>query len=341
MTEPTTPRACDVCKAEGVSLKQVGLYSWQCTPCRKETMRRLSLAGVAKRAARKAEMDRLRGGKSAAQARKEKWAKQMEERKAAAMARKERQRLRREAERLERERLMAARKKDIEELASIGLPPLSRQILRPHTWLGWFRRRLFLEGRVEEFESMCRGLLDGKVFTHKGQVVAYVAKKYFNYVSMEREQEICKEIETDADGKYGEQLRAAVLEGAEIADENFEERYMAREPVVGDDTFFSAHHWAFTNWVRYIRKGHEGGMEVDQERLFNDAPDPAAIGLVYFASQDLKSFLAQCTKVLQKISEEPEKPSAKVEAQAVAAVDTGAAALSKVAEALSGKAVSQ
>jgi hypothetical protein len=44
---------------------------------------------------------------------------------------------------------------------------------------------------------------------------------------------------------------------------------------------------------------------------------------------------------LQKISEEPEKPSAKVEAQAVAAVDTGAAALSKVAEALSGKAVSQ
>lgn len=181
----------------------------------------------------------------------------------------------------------------------------------PRTAGQWFIRRIFLEGKEEEFRQL-RNMLYRKETNNYGATFWIVAKQFFGYESKEAEIARCEELESEL--YLASQLRAKQLKEREEKRKHMQEL----APQKDSTTYYEAVKWAFENWPLYLERTSGGGYQPrDEEKLRKECPSPGAYGLILYARDNPKEFQNLCTKVLGKIDvleREAEASETKVDA---------------------------
>ena len=162
-------------------------------------------------------------------------------------------------------------------------------------------RRLYLEGRLDEFIDMRRFIHFAmpKEKQNWGATFWRVARQYFDFESVESEKRKCHELE--------ESLLVPHMWRASLLNQQTE-RMQAMAEKSTEASYAEEIRWAFQNWPRFLKRKEGGGYKlVNAEELDKEAPSLGAVGLIQYAEQNLNQFQQLCAKVMAKVVEGTEE----------------------------------
>lgn len=168
-----------------------------------------------------------------------------------------------------------------------------QRAMNPKRSPDWFLRRVYLEGRLDDFLGFQNQMIEsGVADTWKRAFWPAAQNEIFNYSDVEGEKEKCRVLEALDKKNRSEELMARKRRS--------EEKHEYDENV----SYFDSVKWAFENWPTYVSKRGDENVIINEAAMRRSAPSRGAVGMIQFACDNLKEFQALCARVLSKNQQE-------------------------------------
>jgi len=170
------------------------------------------------------------------------------------------------------------------------------QATKPTNRRQWFLRRVYLEGRLDDFIALRRQLIkSGVAKDFLNSFWPAARSEYFGFSSVDEEKKKCKRLERRE--RKQQKTGGEILMEAEVKKN---EKFTYDEDV----SYYDSVKWAFENWPKYIKQRGDESIIVNEGQMRKEAPSLGAVGLIEYARQSLDKFQVIAARVLAKTATE-------------------------------------